>query len=85
MKGKIIQFQRGKQIYTPRHFLVEAEGIKDRAAAEKMKGRDVEWKSPGGKIIKGQISVAHGNKGLLRVIFEKGLPGQAMTTEVDIK
>ena len=29
---------------------------------------------------KGKISSAHGNKGLVRVIFEKGLLGQAITT-----
>lgn len=85
MKGKVIQFQRGRQSWTPRHFLVEIEGISTRKEAEKMTGKNVEWKSPAGKIIKGKISVAHGNKGLVRVIFEKGLPGQAVTTEVEVK
>ena len=52
--------------------------------AEKFIGKEVEWKSPSGKVIKGKISSAHGNKGVLRCIFEKGLPGQAITTEVEI-
>jgi len=60
----------------------EAEG---RADAEKFVGKNVEWKSPAGKIIKGKIAAAHGNKGVVRAIFEKGLPGQAITTEVEIK
>lgn len=85
MKGKVVQFQRGRQSYTPRHFLIEIDGITKRSEAEKMTGKTVEWKSPGGKVITGKISVPHGNKGLVRVIFEKGLPGQAITTEVDIK
>ena len=37
------------------------------------------------KIIKGKVSDAHGNKGLVRAIFEKGLPGQAITTEIELK
>jgi large subunit ribosomal protein L35Ae len=85
MKGKIIQFQRGRQSWTPRHFLVEIEGVSSRKDAEKFAGREVIWESPAGKIITGKVSVPHGNKGLVRVIFEKGLPGQAITTEVDIK
>ena len=38
-----------------------------------------------GKKIKGKISSGHGNKGLVRAIFEKGLPGQARNTEAEVK
>jgi len=50
-----------------------------------MAGKEVVWKSSSGKEIKGKISDAHGNKGLVRAIFEKGLPGQAVTTEIEVK
>ncbi len=85
MKAKIIQFRRGRKTVHERHFLIEIEGIKTRKDAEKYVGKNVEWKSPAGKIIKGKIASAHGNKGVVRAIFEKGLPGQAVTTSVDIK
>ena len=85
MKAKIIQFRRGRKTIHERHFLIEIEGISTRKEAEKFVGKDVEWKSPAGKIIKGKISSAHGNKGVVRAIFEKGLPGQAITTGVEIK
>lgn len=85
MKGKVIQFRRGRKTIHERHFLIEVEGTKTRKDAEKFIGKEVEWKSPAGKIIKGKISSPHGNKGIVRAIFEKGLPGQAVTTEVDIK
>jgi large subunit ribosomal protein L35Ae len=84
MKGKVIQFRRGKKRYTPRHFILDV-GIKKREEAEKMIGKEVEWASPAGKKIKGKISGAHGNKGMVRAIFEKGLPGQARNNEVEIK
>jgi large subunit ribosomal protein L35Ae len=56
-----------------------------REDAKKLVGKEVSWKSPAGKIIKGKISDAHGNKGIVRAIFESGLPGQAITTEVEVK
>lgn len=85
MKGKVIQFRRGRHTVHERHFLIEIENISNRKDAEKLKGKEVEWKSPAGKIIRGKISAPHGNKGLVRAIFEKGLPGQAVTTEVNVK
>lgn len=85
MKGKVVQFRRGRHIIHERHFLVEVDKIKTRKDAEKLVGKEVEWKSPAGKIINGKVSAPHGNNGVLRVIFEKGLPGQAVTTEVEVK
>jgi len=79
-----MQFRRGRKTYKPRHFILDV-GTKNRDEAEKFVGKEVEWKSPAGKIIKGKISSAHGNKGLVRAIFEKGLPGQAITGEVEVK
>ncbi len=85
MKGKVIQFRRGRKTIHERHFLIEIEGISDRKQAGKFVGKEVVWKSPAGKVIKGKIASAHGNKGIVRAIFEKGLPGQAVTTGVEIK
>lgn len=85
VKGKVIQFRRGRHTVKERHFLIEIPSCNDRAKAEKYVGKEVTWESPAGKIIKGKVSGPHGNKGVVRVIFEKGLPGQAVTTEVEIK
>jgi large subunit ribosomal protein L35Ae len=83
--GKILQFRRGRHTIKERHFLIEIPNVKNKEDAEKLIGKAVSWKSPAGKEIKGKISGAHGNKGVIRAIFEKGLPGQAITTEVEIK
>ena len=69
MEARVIQFRRGRKNYTPRHFLVEVKGIDSRTEAMKLVGK---------------ISSAHGNKGVVRAVFEKGLPGQAIGTEVKI-
>lgn len=65
--------------------MIEIPKVVTRKDAEKFVGKDVEWKSPAGKVIKGKIAGAHGNKGVVRVIFEKGLPGQAIAMEVEVK
>ncbi|PIO07694.1 50S ribosomal protein L35ae [Candidatus Pacearchaeota archaeon CG10_big_fil_rev_8_21_14_0_10_34_12] len=85
--GKVIQFRRGRHTVHPRHFLIEIPGVSGKEEAEKFKGKEVAWTSPGKekKIIKGEIRGAHGNKGVVRAVFEKGLPGQAITTNVEIK
>jgi large subunit ribosomal protein L35Ae len=83
--GRVIQFRRGRHTLTEKHMLIEIEGIDSREDATKLIGKAVEWKSPAGKTIKGKISGAHGNKGVVRAIFEKGLPGQSVTTEVKIE
>ena len=85
MKGKVIQFRRGRKTVHEKHFLIQVEGCDKKESAEKFVGKEVIWKSPAGKIIKGKVASAHGNKGVVRAIFERGLPGQAITTEVEIK
>ena len=84
MKGKVVQFRRGLKRIHEKHFILDV-GVKNREEADKFVGKEVEWTSPAGKKIKGKISSAHGNKGMVRAIFEKGLPGQARNDEVDVK
>lgn len=87
MKAKVIQFRRGRKTQKPRHFLIEIENISKREEATKLVGKSVTWTSPGkhSKKITGKISSAHGNKGVVRAIFERGLPGQAIGTEIEIE
>ena len=84
MKAKIIQFRRGRHRIHEKHFLIDV-GAKSKEEADKFVGKEVKWTSPGKKEIKGKISASHGNKGLVRAVFEKGLPGQAIATECEVK
>jgi len=84
MKAKVIQFRRSLKHVHERHFIIDA-GSKNKEDAAKLVGKEVAWKSPAGKIIKGKVSGSHGNKGMIRAIFERGLPGQALNTDVEIK
>lgn len=84
MKGQVVQFRRGLKRIHERHFILNV-GTKDREEAGNFVGKDVVWTSPAGNVIKGKIASAHGNKGLVRAIFEKGLPGQAKNNDVEVK
>jgi large subunit ribosomal protein L35Ae len=85
MKGNVVQFRRGNRTVTEKHFILDF-GTKNRTEAAKLVGNEVCWTSPGKlkKKIVGKISSPHGNKGLVRAIFERGLPGQALATEIDM-
>lgn len=67
--------------------VIHVESISSREKASALVGKTVVWTTPGKnkKQIKGKIASAHGNKGAVRVIFEKGMPGQSLGTEVKIE
>ena len=83
-KGKVVQFRRGLKRIHEKHFILNV-GAKSKEDAKKYAGKEVVWISPAGKKIVGKISDSHGNKGLVRAIFERGLPGQAMNEECEVK
>ena len=84
MKGIILSYRRGRNTQNVNQMLVELEGIDSKEKAEKMLGKKLLWKSTGNKEIKGEIIGIHGGKGVLRAKFETNLPGQAITTKVEV-
>jgi len=85
MEAIIINFRRGRHTQKPSHAILEVPKVETKKDSAKFLNKNVFWTSPAGKKITGKISASHGNKGLVRSIFEKGLPGQARNTEVEIK
>ena len=84
MQGTIVNFRRGRTTQKTNHMVVHLSGISDKEKASGLVGNVTVWKSPAGKEIKGKVASAHGNKGAVRVIFEKGMPGQRIGTKVEI-
>ncbi len=85
MEGIIKNFRRGRHTQKTTHMIVYLSNMDTREKASKLVGKEVVWKSQKGKEIKGKVANAHGNKGALRVIFDKGMPGQSMGNKVEIK
>ncbi|HIH21790.1 MAG TPA: 50S ribosomal protein L35ae [Candidatus Diapherotrites archaeon] len=84
MKALIVNYRSGYKTQTANQYILEVEGIKTKAETEKLRGKTVVWKTSKGKPIVGKIVQAHGNKGAVRARFNKGLPGQAIGTKVEI-
>ena len=84
MQGTIVNFRRGRRTVKHSHLIVHLNNLTKRDKAAELVGKDVVWKSPAGKEIKGKVASAHGNKGALRVIFDKGLPGQSLGNTIEI-
>lgn len=84
MQGTIVSFRRGRHTYRPRQFIVSVGNVTSKQEAAKLLQKKIVWRSPQGKEIEGRITALHGSKGLVRAIFERGLPGQAITSKVEI-
>ena len=85
MKGTIVNFRLSRHVQKCNHMIVDVDKVTTRDKAEELVGKEVSWKSPKGKEIKGKVASAHGNKGNVRIIFEKGMPGQSLATKVEVK
>jgi large subunit ribosomal protein L35Ae len=84
MKGVIVHFRKGVTHQTNSHMVVKVEGVDKKDSAAKLVGKVVTWKNSKGTEIKGTVAAAHGNSGAVRVIFEKGMPGQSLGTKVEL-
>ncbi|PIN87349.1 50S ribosomal protein L35ae [Candidatus Woesearchaeota archaeon CG10_big_fil_rev_8_21_14_0_10_44_13] len=85
MEAIIVNFRQGRTTQKENHMILKVEGVDSKDKAAKLLEKKVTWKSPAGKEIKGIIKSAHGNKGALRAIFEKGMPGQAIGSKVKVE
>ncbi|MEM3154546.1 MAG: 50S ribosomal protein L35ae [Candidatus Woesearchaeota archaeon] len=67
--------------------IVIVPGVDNREKAQSYVGKTAVWTAPGKQKtrIRGKISAVHGNKGALRVVFERGMPGQSLGQEVKIE
>ena len=86
MEGLILNFRRSRHRTYGNQMIINVSGIDNKEKAAKLVGKTVSWIAPGKekKEIKGKISAAHGNKGVLRVLFERGMPGQSIGNTVKI-
>ena len=83
MEGLIASFRGGVHTQKGNHMIIHAVASKEEAEA--LVGKAVSYTTPSGNIIKGKVAAAHGNRGAIRVIFERGMPGQSITKKVKIE
>ncbi len=87
MDGIISHFRGSHRRKSGNHIIIVVPGVDKRDKAEGLVGKSATWTSPGKqkKQIKGKVAGAHGNKGAVRAIFERGLPGQSLGEQVKIE
>ncbi len=87
MNGMISAFRGTRRRRSTNHLIVVVNGVEKRDKAQGLVGKSVVWTAPGKDKtqIKGKVASAHGNSGALRVIFERGMPGQSLGSEVKIE
>lgn len=76
---RITSFRRGKHTQKDNQVIADAGSA---AEAGKLLGKGVAWSSSAGKKIRGKVACLHGSKGKVRVLMDKGLPGQAVGGEL---
>jgi len=84
MIGKVVNFRAGQNTQSTNHIIVMPDGVKDKEKAAALIGKTAEWETPSGKKIVGKVRKVHGRNGGVIVKFNKGLPGQAIGTDVII-
>lgn len=84
MKGLITSYRRGRHSITQNQIIVKVKDFDTKQKASELLGMKVTWTSPAGKEITGKVSGVHGSKGCVRARFSKGIPGQALGTEVQL-
>ena len=87
MKGVIVHFRgsyKTKHTYG-NHMIIQLDGVGSRDKASKLVGKKVVYTTESGKHLVGKIAAPHGNKGVIRAIFETGMPGQSLGKEVTVE
>ena len=84
MEGIINNFRRAIAHQDTRHIIISLDGVDSREKAIKYVGKKVIFTTQTGKEISGEVRSAHGNKGCIRAIFERGLPGQSLGQKVKV-
>jgi len=84
MEGIINNFRRNRSSQNTKHIIISLPGVDAREKAVKYVGKKVIFSTQTGKEIAGEVKSAHGNKGCIRVIFERSLPGQSLGQKVKV-
>ena len=85
MEATIVNYRKGRHTQKDNQMVISVKSVEDKAKAASLIGKTVIFLTETGKEIKGKVSGTHGNKGAVRVIFEKGMPGQSLGKKIKIE
>ena len=85
MKAKVLNFRQGRHTQKTNQLLLSVKDVESRASASTLIGKNVSWKTKSGKVIAGKIVSPHGNNGVVRARFSKGISGEVIGKDLDLK
>jgi large subunit ribosomal protein L35Ae len=85
MEGTIVNYRSSMHRQRENYVVVVVKGVDSLKKASELTGKKAVWTSPAKKEIKGVVKGSHGNKGAVKIHFEKGLPGQSIGGKVKIE
>jgi len=83
IQGFIVSYRTGPRTQHPKECILQFPKVKSSSEAARLIGRKVAW-PVGERKIRGKIVALHGEGGMVRARFRKGLSGQALGTRVEI-
>ena len=81
--GTIVNYRIGIRTQKPKECLIQFAHVNSASLACQLINRKVVWKQGNIKLM-GKIAGSHGKKGVVKVKFQKGVPGQALGTTVEL-
>ena len=84
-RGVFVSYRRGRHTQRNRQVLVRIEGVRSGGEAASFIGRKAILKIKTGKKIIGKVVALHGRGGVVRCIFRNGLPGQELSSQIEIR
>jgi len=81
--GTIVNYRIGIGTQKPKECLIQFAHVNSASLAGQLINRKVVWKQGDSKLM-GKIAGSHGKKGVVKVKFQKGVPGQALGTTVEL-
>ena len=83
MYGRIMNYRTGLRTQYSRECLIKFSNVNSAVQVGALIGQKVVWKDEKKRLI-GKIIGFHGNSGVVRVKFKKGVPGPALGTTVEL-
>ena len=81
--GTIVNYRIGIRKQNPKECLIKFAHVNSTSLADQLIKRKVVWKQGDSKF-NGKIVGFHGNNGVVKVKFQKAVPGQALGTKVEL-
>jgi large subunit ribosomal protein L35Ae len=83
VQGLIVNYRVGPKTQRSKECIIRFAHVTSSSEAGGLIGRKIAWKGGKNKIV-GKIVALHGNKGLVRARFRRGVPGQALGATVEL-